>query len=102
MDKCNTNASRPTVTQDTEISYASRDRTGRIIHTNERKIGDLPVLVAETLAIQNTLKQANKGRYSKVIIGYVCSSFWGATSGLNREAKSQKLIWLSFSKATSQ
>lgn len=49
------------------VNFVSGDITGRIIKKERRNIGDTPVLVAETLAIQNVSYQAIQ-KYMKVII----------------------------------
>lgn len=46
----------------------SRDSTGRIIHKDGRKIGNLPLLVAETLTTRTALKPAIQENYSRTII----------------------------------
>lgn len=70
--KYNTDTSKSKATQAIVISYVSRDTTGRFIHKNERKIENQPILVriliAETLAIRNTLTRVIQEKYPKAII----------------------------------
>lgn len=49
------------------IKYVCRGKDGSIINKDERNIGDIPILVVETLDIWNTLKQAIQKNYWKVI-----------------------------------
>lgn len=49
------------------ISDICRDSARRIIKKEEKYIGDVPVLGAETWAIRNVLEQAIKDNYSKII-----------------------------------
>lgn len=51
--------------QKTAISYVCRDSGECIIKKEGKYIGDVTILVVETLAIQNTLKQAIKYNYLK-------------------------------------
>lgn len=54
--------------QKTAISYICRNSTGYIIIKEGKSIGDVPVFLAETLAVRNALIQAINNKYSKVII----------------------------------
>lgn len=50
------------------ISYVCRYTTRRIIKTDERIIGEISIIVIETLVIRNALKQAIQENYPKVIV----------------------------------
>lgn len=54
--KCITDASQITVKKLPIISYVNKDDKGRILHSISRRIGDVPVSVAETLAIWEALR----------------------------------------------
>lgn len=54
--------------QKTAISYICRNSTGYIITKEGKNIGNIPVFLAETLAVRNALIQAINNKYSKVII----------------------------------
>lgn len=54
--------------QDLVISYRCRNSTIHIIHTDGRKIRNLPVSVVEILTIRNALKMVIQEKYPNTII----------------------------------
>lgn len=54
--------------QATPINYMRRDNIWRIIHTDGRKIENIPVLVTKTLTIRNAMQIVIQEKYLNGII----------------------------------
>lgn len=53
--KWNTEASRLEARHTRTINYVSKDNTGRVHYSSEKMIGDYPILLAETLVIEEAV-----------------------------------------------